>query len=182
MKRLLIYNYWLIIIAWTMFLNNNTILAILLCLGACAILVFIKRKINYWRMSFLSVTSYVIISLILSMSNIPYYFENMYIFLAIVCLNLALTTERLYLFKSKYLKPFLVVMLISVAVLSLIVVILPRGLYTLFTKSSLFIMIGLIFLPYLITLSFCICYKQMAYGIKKEYCHVIPKQVMKRTA
>lgn len=180
MKRLLIYNYWLMIVAWCMFLNNNTLMAILLGLGACTVLVFIKRRINYWRMSFLSVISYVIISLILSITNIPYFFRKLYIFLAVICLNCALTSERLYLFKSKYLKPFLVAMLFCVAVLSIIAIILPNSLYTIFTKSSLLIMIGLIFLPYLLSLSFFVCYKEIKYYLKSNKYTLMQK--IKETA
>lgn len=159
MKRLLIYNYWLLIISWCLFLNDLTLLAIVLCLGGCAILIRINRKLNYWRMAFLSVISYVAISFFLSMSNIPYFFPKLYIFLAVVCLDLACTFERMYLFKSKCLKPFLMFMLLSVTVLSLITIILPNNLYTLFTKDSLFIMIGLIFLPSIGTTFFLIAYK-----------------------
>lgn len=159
MKRLLIYNYWLLIISWCLFLNDLTLLAIVLCLGGCVILMKINRRINYWRMAFLSVISYVTISFFLSMSNIPYFFPKLYIFLAVTCLDLAFTFERMYLFKSKYLRPFLVFMLLGISVLSLITILLPNSLYTLFTKDSLFIMIGLMFLPSIGITFFLIVYK-----------------------
>ena len=159
MKRLLIYNYWLLIISWCLFLNDLTLLAIVLCLGGCVILMKINRRINYWRMAFLSIISYVTISFFLSMSNIPYFFPKLYIFLAVTCLDLAFTFERMYLFKSKYLRPFLVFMLLGISVLSLITILLPNSLYTLFTKDSLFIMIGLMFLPSIGITFFLIVYK-----------------------
>lgn len=159
MKRLLIYNYWLLIISWCLFLNDLTSLAIVLCLGGCVILMKINRRINYWRMAFLSIISYVTISFFLSMSNIPYFFPKLYIFLAVTCLDLAFTFERMYLFKSKYLRPFLVFMLLGISVLSLITILLPNSLYTLFTKDSLFIMIGLMFLPSIGITFFLIVYK-----------------------
>lgn len=159
MKRLLIYNYWLLIISWCLFLNDLTSLAIVLCLGGCVILMKINRRINYWRMAFLSIISYVTISFFLSMSNIPYFFPKLYIFLAVTCLDLAFTFERMYLFKSKYLRPFLVFMLLGISVLSLITILLPSSLYTLFTKDSLFIMIGLMFLPSIGITFFLIVYK-----------------------
>lgn len=161
MKRKLIYNYWLITIAWCMFLNDCVVLSILLGLLGCAILVFMKRRINYWRMSFISVISYITIYLILSMSNIAFYFNSIYIFLAIICLDLSLTVERLCLLKIKYIQPFLVIMLTGMTVLSIITCILPSDLYILFTKSSLFIMIGIIFLPHIVSVSICIAYKEL---------------------
>lgn len=167
MRRLLIYNYWLIIIAWCSFLNDLSLLAIILCLGACALLLKINKEVNYWRMSFLSVISYVTISFFLSMSNIPYFFPKLYFFIAIICLDLALTFERLYLLKSKYLYPFLIVMAICVSVLSLVVLLLPNSLYTLFSKNSLFAMLSLIFLPYIVPLAYIIVYRQLSKTFKK---------------
>lgn len=164
MKKRLIYNYWLIIVAWCMFLNDLTLLAIALSLVACILLVSIKRRINYWRMSFVSLISYVIISLILLKTNIPYFFSELYIFLAFICLDLAFTFERMYIFKARYLKPFLYVNLVSFFVLSLIAILLPNSLYTMFTKNSLYIMISIIFLPYLSVVAFTICFK----GIKNS--------------
>lgn len=168
MRKKLIYNYWLILIAWCLFLNKLTLLAILFGLGACAILATIQRRINYWRMCFVSVISYVLVSLLLIRSNIPYFFSQMYVFLAVICLNVAFTNERLYLFKSRYLKPFLFVMIIGLSVLSTIAFILPNDLYSLFSKISLYIMICLIFLPYLVSLSICLVYKYIMKNLYVE--------------
>ena len=161
MIKKLIYNYWLIGIAWCMFLNDLTLLAVILGLLGMCVLLSIDRGINYWRMSFMSVISYVIISFILSYTNIYYYFENIYIFLAVICLDLSFTFERLYLLKSKCLKPFLAILAFSLSVLSLIALVLPNSLYTLFTKKSLYVMINIIFLPYLVPLVLCYCYKKI---------------------
>lgn len=161
MRKKLIYNYWLITIAWCMFLNDYTVLAILCGIGGCFMLIRINRRINYWRAAFLSVLSYSMISLFLTRSNIAYFFPNIIIFLAVISLDLSLTNERLYLFKSKYLKPFLAIMLIGLSVLSIIVIILPNELYTMFTKSSLYVMISLIFLPYVIPLISCLLFKKI---------------------
>lgn len=168
MRKKLIYNYWLIIIAWCMFLNDLTLLAIICGLLACGMLVYINRRVNYWRMAFATILSYVAISLFLLRFNISYFFPRIHIFLAVISLDLSLTNERLYLFKSKYLKPFLAIMLISLSVLSIIVLVLPNDLYTLFTKPSLYAMICLIFLPYLVPMSICICRKEVLYKNTKH--------------
>lgn len=142
-----------------MFLNDLTLLATLLGLGGIALLMTINRRINYWRLSFLSVIVYVTISVFLKMSNIPYFFPKLYIFLAVVCLDAAFTFERLYLFKSRYIKPFLIMMLISLSVLSIIAFLLPGNLYTIFTKISLYMLILIIFLPHLTALTLCFAFK-----------------------
>ncbi len=168
MRRKLIYNYWLIIIAWCMFLNDLITLSIVCGLLACGMLVYINRRVNYWRMSFVTILAYVTVSFFLLRFNISYFFPKIHLFLAVISLDLSLTNERLYLFKSKYLKPFLAIMLISLSVLSIIVLVLPNDLYSLFTKPSLFAMICLIFLPYLVPLTICICRKEMFYRSLKQ--------------
>ena len=161
MRKKLVYNYWLITIAWCMFLNDLIGLAMLCGLAGCMMMICINRRINYWRTAFIAVLSYFAISLFLPRTNIAYFFPDIVLFLAVISLDLSLTNERLYLFKSKYLKPFLVTMLISLSVLSIVAIILPNSLYTVFTKSSLYIMICLIFLPYLIPLISCLAFKKI---------------------
>lgn len=161
MKKILIYNYWLMIVAWCMFLNDYILLAILLGLIGCVLLLIINRKIDYWRMSFMSVISYVIISFILLNSSVSYFFPKLYMFLAIISLDSAFTFERLYLYKVKYLLPFLMVMVISATVLSIIALILPSSLYTIFTKTNLLLMINFIYSPFLIPLVGLVAYKKI---------------------
>lgn len=174
MKRLLIYNYWLVIIAWCLFLNDYIILPMLLGLGGCAILVFMKRRFNVWRIGCLSMVIYITISFILSLTNIPYYFSKFYVFLAIVCLNLALTFERISLFKNKYLMPFLMTMIISMVILSIVAAIVPDSLYSLFTKNSLFLMINIIFLPQILAIVVSIMSKQIKKALNNKY---LPKKL-----
>lgn len=160
MKRKLIYNYWLIIVAWCLFLNNLALVAIIVSILTSLMLVFSRGKINYWRMCFVSVLSYGIISILLSLSNIIIFFPKLYVFIASICFNLSITNESLYLFKSKCLKPVLIVMIVGFTIISIVGFILPDGLYTVFTKINLYLMISFIFLPYLIPLVYCVVYKE----------------------
>lgn len=162
MRRRLIYNYWLIIVAWCLFINDLSVLAILFSLTASTAMLLIRHKINFWRMSFVCILSYVVVSFILSYTNISYYFDKLYYFVATICLNLALTNERSYLLKSKYLITLANVMAACIFVLSTIVIILPDSLYTLFTKGSLYMMICTIFLPYLIPIVVCLVYRKIS--------------------
>ncbi len=171
MRKKLIYNYWLIIVSWCLFLNKNTLLAMILGFCASALLLSIKRKVNFWRVMSISLTSYMIISFVLSTTNILYFFPKLSYFNATICLNLALTNERLYLFKRKYLVSFLLSMVIGVSILSIISLLLPNNLYTIFTKNSLFLMILLIFLPYIALILYCMEYKSI-----KEKVHKSPFQ------
>lgn len=167
MRKKLLYNYWLIIISWCMFLNDLFMVAFIFNLIACLMLITINRRINYWRMAFVSLILYVGLSIVLPRTNVPLFFPNIYPFLALLSINSAFTFERLYLLKSKYIKPFLVFMLTCLSVLSIILVLLPAYNYTIFTKSSLCIMIGLIFLPYLIPIAYCLAYKKIRDHIRE---------------
>lgn len=171
MKMKLICNYWLMIIAWCMFLNDFTLLATVLVIGACVMLIVMRRRINYWRFGFVSIVIYCVICFVLYKRNIPLYFPNIYLFLAAVSLNASLTFERINLFKSRSLRPILTIMFIMFSVLSLISVILPNDLYTLFTKTSLIVMICLIFLPYFVPLIICLVYKYVRDAFRHQHAY-----------
>ena len=171
MRKKLIYNYWLILIAWCLFLNDLSLLAIALCLGACALLVSIRRRINFWRLSFLSVILYVAIWVFLSFSSVSYFFPKLFIFFAFICLDLALTFERMYFIKNKYLLPFLLEVVIGMVVLSLVAALLPTSNYSIFTKTNLFVMVNLIFLPCMAPILGCLAYKNIKSRTKKFILH-----------
>lgn len=171
MRKKLIYNYWLILSAWCLFLNDLTLVAIVLCLGGCALLVSIKRRINYWRLCFLSVTLYVTIAVFLSFSSVSYFFPKLYIVFAFISLDLALTFERMYFIKNKYLLPFLIEVIFGMIVLSVVAVLLPASNYSIFTKNNLFVMIYLIFLPCMAPILGCLAYKNIKSRTKKFILH-----------
>lgn len=168
MRKKLLYNYWLIIISWCCFLNNFALLAIIFSLCACALSLVVKWRINYWRMCFVCVLSYLLIYAVLIDSTIPFFFPKLFIFLAIICLNLAITNERLYLMKSKYLSFFCVFMALSIFILLIIAIALPNNLYSIFTKKNLYTLICLVFLPYLVPLSICLLYKKISINKKEK--------------
>ncbi len=159
MKRLLIYNYWMMIFAWCMFLNGWSLFGTVLGLLTGAILLVVKSEADPWRIVAVGVLMYCPILLALNFSKIPLFFSGSYFFLAAVCLNTAVVNEYLYLFRVKVIIPFLVIMLISISVLTILITILPSELYTLFGKPNLYLMDAFIFLPYLIPAAACVIYK-----------------------
>lgn len=161
MRRILTYNYWLMIVAWCMFLNGYNLLANMFGLAACAVLSTINKRINHWRMCFVGLAVFTTISLLLKDSNIPYFFSKLSVFLVTICINCSLTYEYLYLLKSRFIIPYLLVMVVSVSVLSLITMVLPNSSYSLFTKKSLYLMESIIFLPYLIPCLYIYTYKKI---------------------
>lgn len=168
MKTRLTYNYWLMIVAWCMFINGYNLLAVLFALCASITLLSLKRRINYWRLISLSIITFNIITFILSKTNILFYFDNLLSLLFMVCINAFITNEYLYLFKVNYLYSYLLFMAVGMIIFIVVVILLPKNLYTLFTKGSLYIMVCLIFMPYLIPMMCCLINKKKEINILKN--------------
>lgn len=171
MNRKLTYNYWLMIVAWCMFLNGYNLLANMFGIAACAVLSTMSKRINHWRMCFVGLIIFVIISFLLINSNISYFFPKLSGFLVTICINCSLTFEYMYLLKSKFIVPYLLVMVVSMSVLSIITMVLPNSSYSLFTKRSLYIMELVIFLPYLIPCAYVYSYKKIWNKYRRSYLH-----------
>lgn len=163
MRMKLTYNYWLMMLAWVMFINDHCLLALSSGLFACVVLLSMRKRINLWRMSCLSLISYSAVLLTFSGTNILYYFPKLPLFMFVICANSLMTHEYLYLFKPKFLYPYLLFVIVGVSVFSMTVVLLPNSSYTLFTKRSLYLMVCLIFLPYLIPMMCCLFRKRNSY-------------------
>ena len=159
MKRLLIYNYWTMIFAWCIYLNGWSLFGTAAGILAGVLLLTVKSEADPWRIAAVGVLMYCPILLALNFSRIPFFFSGSYFFLTAVCLNTAVVNEYLYLFRVKAIMPVLVIMLISIGVLTVLISLLPSGLYTLFGKSNLYLMDAFIFLPYLIPAAACVIYK-----------------------
>ena len=169
MRKKLIYNYWLVMAAWCMFLNDYIVLALLLCLSASVVLTTIKMRIDYIRVGLISIASYLFISIFLCNTNIVYYFGDIVFFLATLSVNFALANEYIYIYKVGFLKSITLYMTLALSVLSVIALILPNSQYTMFGKNNLYIVICLIFLPYLIPLINCLAYKKYRNHIKANF-------------
>lgn len=152
MKKILIKNYWLMIISWGLFLNDKDILGIIIGAIACVYLLFNKKRINCYRVMFIGFMFFVISCALLLLSNIPYFFPKLHILLMIVGLNTAIANEYLNLLKNKFILPVLSFVLLITAITCLLIMLLPDYLYTIFTKNNLYLMVSFIFLPYLIPL------------------------------
>lgn len=154
MKMLVIRNYWLMIISWCLFLNGKEILGILIGAIGCIYLLLFKDSINCYRILLIGFLMFVISCLILIPSNIPYFFSKLHILLMVISIDTAITNEYLYLFKNKFILPILLICLSTIIISSLLIIVLPDSLYSLFTKASLFKMLAFIFLPYLLPLAY----------------------------
>lgn len=159
MKKVLISNYWLMAIAWCMFLNGYSAISMILSLAACVMLLLKKRGLDYWRILAIALLLYGFLLVSLVNSNIPYFFPELTLYFLFVSLNVSISNEISLYIRYKALMPILIFVYISMFILSLIILIMPNDLYTIFSKTSLFLMSSFIFLPYGLSLTFNVLYK-----------------------
>lgn len=148
MKKILIVNYYLVMIAWCLFLNDYDLLGILFVAGSSLMLYALKTKINYWRFLSICLLTYVIANSFLIDSSIPIYFPRLSYFLFVLSINNSLSCEYLSKLNKTSLSNILAVIIIGIMSSLVLVKLLPDSLYTIFTKDNLILMISFIFLPY----------------------------------
>ena len=158
MKKTLIGNLWLMIVAWCMYLNGFALIAMLIGISGTLILM-IRCEADHKRCIILFVILYGLVLSELHTGTIPYFFPDLYMFMAIVIINAAATNEYYYAIRNKSVLPMLSVILVACAVLSLVIFIVPDADYSLFKKSNLFLMESFIFLPYLLPMLYSYAYK-----------------------
>ena len=150
MKKIYIINCWLMIASWCLFLNGLQLPACLLGLICSCYLLMSKSEVDIWRTAAVTLGMFILALTVLLSCNITYFFPKLTFFIPIVCLNAAIANEYLYMLNKRFVLLITIFAIISISVLSIIIVIVPDELYSLFTKRNLFMMAFLIFLPYLL--------------------------------
>ncbi len=159
MRKLIVKNYWMMMVAWIVAINGYEVIGMLLGLAASVMLMRVGKKLNLWRLLAVCLLCYSTSLLFLLMSSIPYYFPKLYIFMTGVSLNMAVTSEYLCYLKKRFIIPILLFNAIGMLISFLLIKIVPDADYSLFTKGNLYLMSSLIFLPYLII--------EIAWAVKK---------------
>ena len=149
MKRRLIREYWLILVAWCAYLNSWNIIAYVIMMAATGYALMIRCEADHWRIAAVCISCYSVMMAVLFASNVPYFYPDLHIFLAFVAFNSALTNEYLIRLKKQHILPLLLMGLISMAILTICIMIVPAENYSLFTRNSLLKMSAFIFLPFL---------------------------------
>ncbi|MDO4940782.1 MAG: hypothetical protein Q4E33_03720 [Erysipelotrichaceae bacterium] len=149
MKKILMVNYYLVIMGWCLLLNGLDFVGVGMVVIGIAILFANRKNINYWRLLATTMLSYSLVSFFLFRSSIPYYFPKLSYFLFVVCLDNALLNERLINFKNEILCYIAGSILVFFLLSTFLIRLLPGEMYSMFTKDNLLLIIGFIFLPYL---------------------------------
>ena len=168
MKMTLFRNYYLLIIAWSLYLNDCEFSAFAIGLIAIAYLIGEKSEVNKWRVIAISLLIYMISLSVLYASNIPYFFPSLKYFLLVTSIDYALSNEYLCEINSKFIFPVLIMISLFVCGLFLVIYLLPERLYTMFTKRSIYLMALFIFLPSLALMA-CACFIQNKAVLLKKW-------------
>ena len=168
MKRRLIREYWLILVAWCAYLSDWKIVAYMIVLAATGYALVNRCEADHWRIAAICISCYSVMMAVLFASNIPYFYPDLHIFLAVISLNSALTNEYLIRLKKRCIFPLLLMGLIGLTILTVCIMMVPAEAYSLFTRNSLLRMSAFIFLPFLSPMAIQYAYKSFSSGKKKE--------------
>ena len=124
--------------------------AIVLVLAMNFVLPLFSGEVNYWRVSSLTLGLHGILCGFLYRSNIPYYFPNLHIFMAVSILNGALVGELCYGFSANFTLKIGSVMAGFMFILMILIAVFAGDDHSLFSVNSLYLMDLFIFLPHLI--------------------------------
>lgn len=156
MKKILLVNYYLVLLGWFFFLNDLALLAILVTIGACAIALGFGSRFHYWRLVSVAFLTNSLISFFLKNSGIPIYFPKLDYFLLTISINNAIVNEYMHKSKKEFLGYIVAIDLGLIVFSSFLIKILPNDMYTIFTKDNLILMILFIFAPYFVSSAICL--------------------------
>lgn len=163
----LLRNYWLIIIAWCLYLNGHGIIAAISMLLGCGMLIIVRSEANYWRVLAVSLAVYGLSLMVLMNTNIPYFFPDLKYYLLLTSFDCGLSNEYLYVTKKRFILPVLITIILYVCGLLIVVGLLPQESYTMFSKGNIILMAMFIFLPYMITMTLA-CLFQSRVALSKN--------------
>lgn len=147
MRKMFYLNSMFVLIAWCLFLNNLSFLAISLLAAYSISTLKYFRKENFWRIISLSLIISLICKAILDLSNISLYFPMIKYYMYVVSFNAACNYEMLNDLDNNSIYPSYIINCLLLFVFLAIAIILPDAWYSIFTKTNLYLMISLIFLP-----------------------------------
>ena len=160
MKRILILELWIMMLAWSLYLSNFCFLAMLFLIAGFLLAFKMIKSIDYWRFVFIFSIS-LLFSLLLS-----FYKEDLnLVFLLFISLNNAYVDEIFYKLNEKSLRNLFIIVLTCFLVFVTIAILIPYSSLIPSYKRDLFINIGLIFVPLIVFMSLCLvqkcisCYK-----------------------
>lgn len=160
MKRVLIYNLWVILLSYNFLFNNKIILGILIETILLIYNFMLVRKINYWRFLSILLLTYLFSLKVIAYNSIC---TNIliYPFLLLVCTNTSIVNELAYKLKAIYLRSIYFILSISFFIFILIAIIIPYSSLLPNYKMDVYTYVALIFIPSFILFSICLILKHI---------------------
>ena len=146
----MIMELWVMMASWSLFLNGYGIIAVVMVAVCDLYALYRIGEVNCWRIAALSIGLYGVLAGWYHAGDIPYYFPNLHIFMALTILNGALIGESLYAYRRGLSLLLSSVISLMFVLTALIIVLIPEKDYSLFGKKNLFLMDLFFFLPHLI--------------------------------
>ena len=161
MKKIMIYNFWFIIIAWTLMLYHHPYLAIGVCYIELLYNYYIYKKINLWRLSFIYLLLTVFTIFLANKSSLPIMFTGFIPFLVIVNLNNVILNEVFYLSNIKKMNNIYIYLAITTFAALIMALIMPEHPFDQNLKYDILTAVFLIFFPSFIEMSICLASKHL---------------------
>jgi len=168
MKTLLRNVFWLIMISWSLLLNDLEILGIIVAIFTTVYICYNIKNLNYWRVISLFLTLSFIGYLCISLSNIMSIYTLLFPFLLVMNLNTALVNEICLKLKKNSITLFFTLVSLCMIVFFTIILILPEIPMIGFYKSNLVLLTSLIFIPSFMVLSVNAIIKLYGVNVNKQ--------------
>ena len=152
MRRLVMINYWLLIIGWCMLLNGHALIGEAIALLGCILPFMIRKSRIASFMVPVAIVTYLVMYKLWQISALSLYFKELPVMLFLMCLDMVTIYDRLASLKTHHVLLFLSVAMISAIVFSLTAMLLPETDYSLISRTGLQLMVCFIFLPHLVTM------------------------------
>ncbi|MDO4500496.1 MAG: hypothetical protein Q4B60_04400 [Erysipelotrichaceae bacterium] len=160
MKRVFRNSICMLIISWCFILNGLGMVGTLLSLLNVTYVLYVARKLNYWRMSLVFFLG-AFLSLALTFKSGLIRDVNQFFvpFMVLVSLGIALLNEMLYKLKAKTITPYYSMLCLALIAFGSIAVLIPDLSMLPNYKKNLFIYIALIFVPAFVSMTTALVYK-----------------------
>lgn len=152
MNKMTRNNLWAAAISWILFLNGYGLLAII-CLAIMDFALLKKADIKAVRLISSFAICQIAASFALHFSTISYYFPAISYFLIAISMHIAFLYEYLQKEREEGLFKASTTAMAIGAFFFAVAIFLPDSWYDIFTKTNLYLLVGLVFMPYALALS-----------------------------
>lgn len=152
MNKMTRNNLWAAAIAWILFLNGYGILSII-CLAIMDYALLNRSDIRFIRLLSCFLICLASLAIALHFSSISYYFPAISYFLIAISMHIAFLYEYLDKEKEEGLFKASIMAMAVGAFFFIIAIFLPDSWYDIFTKTNLYLLVGIVFMPYALSMA-----------------------------